>query len=284
MRTSLPARADGMRSCRRSYMGWAVLLVLVSGCDLLFGIDSVHRQGPSTDAGSRIDSADDAADADVDAGPPPQSCSDALARGITTDGVVMVDPTGSGTTVPVYCDMTTAGGGWTLVWVYGFTSYGNFSGGGNAVTPRPNWAVPANNTVTVSTTTPTDPTSPGAMSFLRWRTFGTDVLVTSNINHWIECTPGTGSLVAMTQGTVTCQVVKVIANRCTTNAPTQFYPQSLNTGPSLNNGGSGNFYYFFDGSTSNDWPTHDPCGQNQTNQLTGVTNPGGAVYVRFQGS
>ena len=48
-------------------------------------------------------------------------------------------------------------------------------------------------------------------------------------------------------------------------------------GPCLS---STSLYYFFDGSTSGSWRTHDPCGKNQANQSTGVANPHGNVFVR----
>ncbi len=38
---------------------------------------------------------------------------------------------------PLYCDMVTEDGGWTLVWSYGFTNYGSFDTGSNAVEPIP---------------------------------------------------------------------------------------------------------------------------------------------------
>ncbi len=38
---------------------------------------------------------------------------------------------------PLYCDMDTEDGGWTLVWSYGFNDYNNFWDGSNYVEPIP---------------------------------------------------------------------------------------------------------------------------------------------------
>lgn len=171
-----------------------------------------------------------------------------------------------------YCDMKTEAGGWTLVYSYTFTNYNNFGAWGNAVTPRPNWKTGGD--VPVSTQAPTSETDYNAMDFKIWRKIGHEFMVKSNINHWISCKDGAGSLVEWKAGTISCHVIKNVASKCLDNAPTaiKFY----GGGPDLV---SRREYYYFEGQTRREWPTHDPCGNNQKNQLTGVANPHGNIYV-----
>ena len=152
--------------------------------------------------------------------------------------------------------------------------YKNFKSGSNAITPRPTWTASTANT-RVSTTVPVSETHYEAMDFALWRTIGNQTLIKSNINNWIACKEGTASIVRQKAGSLSCKLVKQVSQQCAGVVPTSFALHS--NGPRLS---STSLYYYFDGSTSGSCPTHDPCGKNQANQLTGVANPHGNVFVR----
>ena len=177
----------------------------------------------------------------------------------------------------LFCDMTTDSGGWTQVWSYTFTRYDQFKSGPNAVTPIPNW--PSSDTnVDRSVIPPSNEHSLGALEFDRWKLIGEEFLIKSSINHWISCKNGTGSFVKWISGSVQCKNVNNIAFTCLNTSPDQFSTSTAH-GPMLKISGK-SMYYYFDGNTKDNWPTHDPCSENKGNQKKGVAWPGGNVFVR----
>ena len=120
--------------------------------------------------------------------------------------------------------MDTDGGGWTLVYSYTFVLKPVASMTGNAVTPRPNWPTyfGGNNHTSVSTTPPSSETDYAAMEFYLWKSIGQEILIKSNLNHWISCTPGGGNLLTWTSGTMNCRVVKNVSSQCPGTAPSSF--------------------------------------------------------------
>ena len=162
----------------------------------------------------------------------------------------------------------------------------DFASGTNAVWPRPSW--PANGDIPESTTSPLSETEPGAMDFKLWKLLGHEFMVKSNINHWIVCTEGEGSLVEYKKGSLHCRVRKIIATACQNVAPDEILLLTKeaggNYGPHLWNTKSPTWlktYYYWESSTqSRNWPTHDPCGQNGLSHVKNVQNPHGNIYIR----
>ena len=168
------------------------------------------------------------------------------------------------------------------MWSYTFTDEHHFTWGSNAVTPRPNWPVGPGADVSISKTPPSDETDYNAMNFPQWKQIGREFLIKSNINNWLSCQPGSGSLVDWQDGSISCRIVNHVTDDCklspgtvpSTLAMLEFGPV-LNTNLQLHG-----HYYYFDGSTVSNWPTHDPCGVNADNYLKDVINPHGNIFVR----
>ena len=100
-------------------------------------------------------------------------------------------------------------------------------------------------------------------------------MVKSNINDWIVCQPSGESITTKKAGSISCQNIKNVATACSGVVSNRMLWSSR--GPHLSASWP---YYYFDGDTSGDWPTHDPFGKGQENHKKRASKPGGQIYLR----
>ena len=172
------------------------------------------------------------------------------------------------------------------MWSHTFTDYEYFLSSSNAVTPRPNWPAGVQKVnVPISTTPPMNETDYNAMDFSLWKQLGRQVLIKSNINNWLICQPGTGSLVDWQEGSVSCSIAKRMTDQCLeAPAPSLVSPSDdLRCGPVfLSHSFWVDAYYYFDCCTRKDWPISDPCGvtSGQWSYMKNVIDPRGNIFIR----
>ena len=167
------------------------------------------------------------------------------------------------------------------MWSYTFTNYAQFLSIANALMPQPNWPPGSDVNIPPSTTPPSHETDYNAVNFPLWKQLGRDFLIKSNINNLVVCSPDTGSLVELQEGTIICKIVKRVTDMCSEVPPPSFVKIGSRCGPVLKGSQSGlSVYYFFDGCTGRGVPVHDPCGEYGDNGLQNVENPHGNIFVR----
>ena len=76
-----------------------------------------------------------------------------------------------------------------------------------------------------------------------------------------------------------CKIARRVSEVSCANGspPTHFVRDASSCGPLLRRGAA---YYYFDSCSGINFPTHDPCGENQDNGLKNVKNPHGNSFVR----
>ena len=60
-----------------------------------------------------------------------------------------------------------------------------------------------------------------ALDYRMWKYLGTEFMIKSNINNWIACREGTGSLIKYRTGSIHCRIIRKLTGKCGNVAPNQ---------------------------------------------------------------
>lgn len=146
--------------------------------------------------------------------------------------------------------------------------------------PAPRWPeVHSDIDVPISTTPPLHELDFNAVDFSLWKKLGQEIFIKNSLNNWLVCSPNGGSFVDWKPGSISCKITnKIAGTHCVDGSPPTDF-RLKNCGPQLLRD-KRNYYFFVSCTKKNKWPTHDPCGENNDNNLKNVKDPHGSIFVR----